>query len=94
MQIKSVKGFALLIDLDGIVQLLLNNRANLFADMVINYCAASWVRLIGSLKLPVGVTGHQSVHQTGDPSRVYPGIGSSPTTLTRMSGGEWTDGVF
>lgn len=36
VQIKSVKGFALLIDLNGVVQLLLNNRANLFADMVIN----------------------------------------------------------
>lgn len=36
MQIKSVKGFALLIDLDGIVQLLYNNRANLFADIAIN----------------------------------------------------------
>lgn len=36
VQIKSVKGFALLIDLGGIVQLLHNNRANLFADIVIN----------------------------------------------------------
>lgn len=36
VQIKNVKGFALLIHLDGIVQLLFNNRANLFADMVIN----------------------------------------------------------